>query len=296
MTVDERVEEAGARLAERPVAVPELSRVLARGRQRRIATRTAAVVAAFIMLSAGLTQLVRDDADLIEVVAGRMSQVSSFRTDVHFEGPSEADGSGMEGTRTDDVSSGRFHFVGTASDGEDIEYIGVDGVVYLRNHDLRRYDADTPWVAAPEDGLFPAQLSPEFPAFIEGLRRALGPDEEPDLVGEERVRGVATERYEVVFTDEEIDRYHDRPPSSSDVSRTLEIRIWVDDDDLIRKRQTITTFTFADGQSSTARETDEYYDFDADVPPIQAPPPDQVTTFDSVQELLRATRSPTPRS
>lgn len=80
MSIDDRIESAGSRLASTPVAVPELER-LVRRRSRRV--RVIAVVGSVVVVSIGVAALVRHDGS-----AAKVDAKSVVPTDSHPGDPS----------------------------------------------------------------------------------------------------------------------------------------------------------------------------------------------------------------
>jgi hypothetical protein len=112
-------------------------------------------------------------------------------------------------------------------------------------------------------------------------------------VGEERIRGVETTRYEGVIDMRQVaDRMTDEgnEAAADAVRKTVELtgqnripfEIWVDDDSLVRRMRLDQKVAQAD----SARITMELFDFGVDVA-VQVPPRNQVTTLD---EMLAAVR------
>jgi hypothetical protein len=175
----------------------------------------------------------------------------------------------------------------------------VDGHIYVQLG-VEVPGIDTPWVGFPaketgEQSSFPAtEPADYFPDLTD-----LGV--EPRVVGSEEIRGVLTDEYQVRLADRGARRYLERTGGAEraeDVDALrLTVSVWVDEENLVRRMQTLTTVT-RDGERTDSTTTTELFDFNAAFAPVEAPPANQVTSFESsgaAQEWLRSLRPEAPR-
>ncbi len=300
---------AGSRLAERPVAIPELERVL--DRPRRLARFAAAAIGLVVVLAGiGVVQLASakpEQAGVFEVVATTMSEVRSFTTEVRVTVGTPADqtpaGPALRWRAVFDVAADRQQATATIGS-ESYESRTVGGVIYLRfpPETTDRLGMETEWLAFPADSEQASGSGAPFPTEepTDYFQNLAGLDASPRLVRTTAVRSITTRHYQVQLIGQRARRYLDRSRSQvfagdADAPLRVKVSIWVDEDNLLRRRQTVVSGITGD-ETVTHTTTAELFDFNAEVPPIEAPPPDTVTHFDSADDIrTRLSENPAGR-
>lgn len=279
--------------------MPPLDRILAR-RRRAVAAKAALFVVALALGVIGIVQArpsEHRERGVVELAAGAMADIRSFRMEMTIESRSGVDDAAPYVLTQQTVFSPNGYRA-TSNAGElRRETRVIDGIAYLRlpPEAVGGVGATTPWVAAPVDDRSDSWadgLRVSSPA--DHLRGLAGIDVQAEYIGDANVRGVATNHYRVTLTGAQARRYltenSSEPP---DADATVEIGIWIDDDNLVRRYQRLDSRSNADGDPATTKITVEVFDTDADIAAIEAPPEDEVTVFGSVEELqswLRTSR------
>jgi hypothetical protein len=237
-----------------------------------------------------------ENADVVALAATRMGEVTSYRTEMRTElarGEDESPSS-IVFRGAIDIAGERFRWVGSLPPDNEIESMMIGGMQYTK---VRAASDDpritTPWIAYPAHANPSAAGSIPLAAdLLDRLRAAAGRDVEAEFVREDEIRGAPTRGYRLELRGDDARRYAaatmrddaDEPPAGF----SLDFVIWVDGDGLMRRVDMSTS-----GSGTPLMFVVEYFDFGVELPPIEPPPDDQVTFFDSREEYeTRAHRKP----
>lgn len=156
-----------------------------------------------------------------------------------------------------------------------MEIILLDQVMYMKSPDMGTGDTYLEIDLSDPDSLFGMLGRATDP---EVMFQALETPKALELLGEEEVDGVATNRYRITIDPADYLEAMDFPAAMKEfLPREMVTEMWVDGDNLPRKfAQTIETPSQAGGEPVPSTTEGTYSDFGLDVD-IEAPPADQIS-------------------
>jgi len=158
---------------------------------------------------------------------------------------------------------------------QSMEVILVDQVMYMKSPDMGTGDKYLKIDLSDPSSIFGMLGKATDP---EVMFKAMETPKKLELVGEDEVDGVATNRYRITIDPAEYLEAMEFPPAMAEfLPKEIVTEMWVDGDNLPRKfAQTTETPSPSGGEPTSSTTEGTYSDFGVDVD-IEAPPADQIS-------------------